>query len=163
MLFFPKKKGEGMRGKHARCFEGICFRSWNWMHFTHNEIKLTILPRHQAGAHGCQSYFQGTMNADVEWDRAGTVDTMYEGIKDPTTQTTIHKTITCHLDSAEAQWEENREQKSSISAVLPSFLWKLSKSALCPAEILTCINVAQWVCGRQISNNTINSIQINNM
>lgn len=69
-------------GKHARCFEGICFPSWNWMHFTHNGIKLTILARHQIRVHGCHSYFQGTMNADVEWDRAGTVGTMHEGMKD---------------------------------------------------------------------------------
>lgn len=40
------------------------------MHFTHNGIKLTILARHQKREHGCQSYFRGTMNADVECDRA---------------------------------------------------------------------------------------------
>lgn len=71
-----------MGGKHARCFEGICFPSWNWMHFTHNGIKLTIPARHQIRVHGCHSCFQGTMNADVEWDRAVTVDTMHDGMKD---------------------------------------------------------------------------------
>lgn len=82
VIFQRKKKKKKSGGKHARCFEGICFPSWNWMHFTHNGIKLTILARHQIRVHGCHSYFQGTMNADVEWDRAGTVDTMHEGMKD---------------------------------------------------------------------------------
>lgn len=70
---------EEKRWKHAGCFEGICSRSWNWMHFTLNGIELAILARHQTGAHGCHSYFPGTMNADVEWHRAGTVDTALEG------------------------------------------------------------------------------------
>lgn len=82
LCHFSKKEGKKMGGKHARFFEGICFLSWNWMHFTHNGIKLTILARHQIRVHGCHSYFQGTMNADVEWDRAGTVGTMHEGMKD---------------------------------------------------------------------------------
>ena len=85
MSFFKERKGKEKKKwgeKHARCFEGICFPSWNWMHFTHNGIKLTILARHQIRVHGCHSYFQGTMDADVEWDRAGTVGTMHEGMKD---------------------------------------------------------------------------------
>ena len=84
LCHFSKKErgGEKWGEKHARCFEGICFPSWNWMHFTHNGIKLTILARHQIRVHGCHSYFQGTMDADVEWDRAGTVGTMHEGMKD---------------------------------------------------------------------------------
>lgn len=41
---------EGKKTKHAGIFDGMCFRSWNWMHFTHNGIKLTILARHQNGS-----------------------------------------------------------------------------------------------------------------
>lgn len=84
MSFFKeRKRGKKKWGeKHAGCFEGICFPSWNWMHFTHNGIKLTILARHQIRVHGCHSYFQGTMDGDVEWDGAGTVGTMLEGMKD---------------------------------------------------------------------------------
>lgn len=80
--FFKERRKEKLGGKHARCFEGICFPSWNWMHFTHNGIKLTILARHQIRVHGCHSYFRGTMSADVEWDRAVTVGTMHEGMKE---------------------------------------------------------------------------------
>lgn len=60
----------------------ICFPSWNWMHFTHNGIKLTIPARHQLRVHGCHSCFRGTMNADEGWGGAVTVDTIHDGTKD---------------------------------------------------------------------------------
>lgn len=114
-VIFQRKKGKKIWGKHARCFEGICFPSWNWMHFTHNGIKLTILARHQIRVHGCHSYFQGTMNVDVEWDRAGTVGTMHEGMKDwGITYNTNYNTQEDYMPSGLSQDTMERDFKAVL-------------------------------------------------
>lgn len=127
LCHYSKRRRRIKKGwKHAGCFEGICFPFWNWMHFTHNGMKLTILDRHRIRVHGCHSYFPWTMNTDVEWDRAGTVGTMHEGLKDwGITYTTEYNTQEDYTPSGLNPDTMHRDFKAILllSRTFLLFLW----------------------------------------